>query len=1437
MAQPSSPSSLTSPTRRSVWSAYARREEDYETHDMRGFSFGSPTSTSGPSRSLSVSDGDEEGNGEIEEEGHGHRGDGHERGFRGRSLKVVDTTPRPSFATATRSHPSQGSSPTKHPSSSHSSSRSPPIDEVDGSDHDRSVSDEHQHPEELNAASVGDDGTHHHNEYHDQEHDDDEYYYDSSEDCSYTYSDDSGSLDIEVSSAQYDLDGLVEGPAINPRLIPSIHSSSGSRSTSIRRKGSSATESHWSGRSGYGSITDRKGSVVSVWSYVAGSGVEGRQSYYSSGELPPSDNVSATGDSHEEDWRRLLGPAPVANSTLPLSPDSPHFTVPNELIDDASASASSREDAASDYDIPYITQDFDQQPDFVSVASGATGFTSISSPTSSASYPSTGSSLVLHSFSGSSVSGSASGSGSSSTHHYSQSRSTMDSYGSSDRPLPLPPFLQQQLNQQRKKSLPGGLNPNLWELTNKTAFSKSPLSTGIRAKAREQPPSMMSALSTGSLSSSLNFPHDDSFARVLNAWGGKSYRDLRKEWVFRRERSGSFGSSTSSSSSSSRTSRVRGVQLGMAVPSQESWSNYLLGMFVVIREEIGREGVVAASSSPKPLPKSSADIQKLGSNKDLDGENLKSEKSREKGKAKEESLGEGQSERKMGVDTVFDSRNKLKYSKSKSSSHSQAPTLGPTPKSSSQLYGVGKSLQQRIVIRKLNDNVRRSDQTKTKTGLNAVGATFSTPTEDHTIASSRSPTSTSTYSSGLASESPSITVSPPESSSSQSPFTSAPQSITTSSSKDDLPSKEPEMSRSALLHIPSHPLGYDPLHPAVIVHKHSRVAAFSVSRHHRSSGRAGARSRMVIMLAQKSVQEAFTNTETTKKFMETALLMSFDGPKKRREKERAQQKEKNVTGLGSGNEKGKRKDKQREKEKEKGKDKYKDKKDNLRLKIRSEGQIHLSDEDGGKSSMKSGGSSRSRLHFPKSPSKSLGTKSAPANINGEDELDLEHSNAIVSGDHNFLHRRASSSVLPRSPSASVGLTAARGNPLATDDGEQGETENEHISPLRPKYIREHDYYKAYGTLDRHSSLESPPPTRTRRTSNSSLFKRLLPWADTTKVSSGSELTSSVSSHAVVGSSSSLGIMNNAYVPPWMTFLTREQQEQHKRAESAMGTLKTSFENVGLLPTLREGGDREKEKPKERDKEKKERTSLRKPGGKERDRENDVLSTVPHESLFMLLPLWPGETDAYSQHYFPFEMPHVPSEDRMFLLVYYKVLPREMSTMLNPNQRNPQPILDKRNILLPSFHIVARQVPYTELQNSGIRLPDQGLAVSGPLEQAYNTSPKRPKDGLSSAPTSLPSQSRVPLAGVPVRDCLMGSCYSRETGIEFDPEALIELGLCSVLKEDDIPATLPPGMCEEEVERSITVKLSAVGSAVVEMVWAGGLALTSFEPVGEGIRTK
>ncbi|KAK1235328.1 hypothetical protein PQX77_001456 [Marasmius sp. AFHP31] len=1310
---------------------------DYAINAMGPFSFASPGtgSVNGSSRSVSVSDCDGGGSERSEKDNEeGHADHSRLSGHRGRPSGA---TPRPSLVA--RSHQSESQpTPTKHLPNAYSSSASPSLPDLKVNDplqlsstsptsSRQPVSEDHQHPEEL-AHGIPDD------EYRYDDYDQgSDYDSDSSENYPYTDSDDEGKTpDIEIASARFDPDVAVVDPEVNPRLITSIHGSSGSRSTSIRRKGSSATERYWSGKSGYGSFGsygESKGSVVSHWSFGAGSGAEGRQHSFYPKELSiaPGDNasVSANVNAHGDHWRLLLGPAQIDSlnqQAMPVPPESPTFADPGDLEDSfASSSAQATTTTTNKFDINYITG-FDQHPDFISIGSAVT----------------TG------------------------------------------------------------KSAPGSYQ-NPWEPMQKAPFSKSPLGAGAKGRGRERPPSMMSAASMHSLGSSFNFSNDNTFALGLNARGGQTYRDSRKDWVFRKERSERSRDTSGRSSNTQHGRSPRRVQLGMSVPSQEHWKNFLLGKFVVIREEVGGDGVGLGhhfrSSAGGSLAESKSGMPKKSSEKEHNGENasLSSIKS-SKGKAREEHMIEGLAETKLSND-IHENEGGLKPSQSESSSHSQATAVTVKPQRSSD-HGSGKPPQQRLVIRKLISQPREpGDRHKTE-----VSTSSSTALGSPTSQTSESSTSPITPPAGGVANSPVITVSPPRSpsNSAEDPTTSMQASGSGSSSRAEPPPPP--------VHMLSHPLGYDPLRPAVIVHKHPKVAAFSFSRHHRSSwaresggnppNSSAHRSRNVIMLAQRSVQEAFARTRT-----ETVLLTNFD--KKQKEK----------TASGS------------EKEKEKGS------KDDLRLKIRSEGQVNLG-EDGSESPIKSSAKSKSRLPFPRSPTtKTLGTKSAPANVNEANEDDSRDGAVSESPTDNPLHRRVSSAAL------SVLVPSTSASSAGVDDKE---TDADPIFPS-PK-PRVADHHKAYGTVASHRNLDplqsSQSAPRSRRSSNSNLLKRLIPWGDNSRGNSTSDSTSSP--NTLVESTPSLNSANDTtrYIPPWLTIPTREQRKMQRKAEDAMRNLKMSFENVSLLSSVREVRDGDKSKVRE----KKERNSPRRLTGKEKEREpeekdGDVLNAVPRESLLMLLPLWPGDTDPYSRRYFPFDMPTVPMEERMFLLVYYEVLSRDVAK--NINQPTPfTPVQDKRNILLPYFNVVGRQVSYGELQRSGIRLPDQGLAVSGPMKEAYSTAPKlqgRPPSAASSSSLSL---SQIPPSvGTHGRECLMGSWYSRDAGIEFDPHALIELGLCSVLEEDVAPYPLPPEMFEEEIERSLTVKLTAIGSAVVEMVWAGGLALTSFEPVDETVEAK
>ncbi|KAL0567782.1 hypothetical protein V5O48_014211, partial [Marasmius crinis-equi] len=736
-------------------------------------------------------------------------------------------------------------------------------------------------------------------------------------------------------------------------------------------------------------------------------------------------------------------------------------------------------------------------------------------------------------------------------------------------------------------------------------------------------------------------------------------------------------------------------------------------------------------------------------------------------------------------------KTRLKSSKLKLSSQSQTSTLtSKSPKIAEYANVNAKPPQQRLVIRKINGKARER-AIRQKTEAKAPSMTGSSAPQTVAESSTSSPLSTDS-----AFQIPAIIVTPPESSLSEyEPSISVCASTSSqhppSSSRDDSHSEISEQSRAPPSpNMLSHPLGYDPLHPAVVVHKHSKVAAFSFSRHHRSSWARGgtgynshasphARSKTVIMLAQRNVQEAFVTLEITK----------HSGVRKKREKEKDMAlKEQNANELGS-DEGDEWKDMEKHQDKEEGKERGREKarkkasSDIPKLRVRS-------DEDSGVSQMKSSTKNKS---FARLPTRFLGVKSAPARVNkGEDDPagDDLHESPM----NHIIRRRAWLSVLCGFGTSSlISDVDIRSVPLPAADDENKIDLEQH---LRSKQSRANNCYREYRTFD-----TIPPTTRSRRPAKSSLLKRL--------------------------------------VPPWMTFPTRNRQKMYRKAGDAMGTLKMLFENVGLLPGMRKARDREEDNTKESEKE--EQSPLRSLGGKEeaKDREDNVLNCVPPESLFMLLPLWPGETDPYAHRYFPFDMPPVPLEEQMFLLVYYKPLSQEMLAAMNINPRTTfSPIQDKRNILLPYFHIIARQVSYAELRGSGVRLPDQGLAVSGPLEEAFNTAPRLQSRPPSTAPYTS-SSAQVPWSlRDPVQDYVMGTCYSRESGIEFDPEVLLELGLCSILKEEDIiPNSLPPGRFEEEFERSITVKLTAVGSAVVEMAWAGGLALTSFSPVDELTKAK
>jgi hypothetical protein len=332
--------------------------------------------------------------------------------------------------------------------------------------------------------------------------------------------------------------------------------------------------------------------------------------------------------------------------------------------------------------------------------------------------------------------------------------------------------------------------------------------------------------------------------------------------------------------------------------------------------------------------------------------------------------------------------------------------------------------------------------------------------------------------------------------------------------------------------------------------------------------------------------------------------------------------------------------------------------------------------------------------------------------------------------------------------------------------------------------------ETYGTMDP-NVIEQMRPRQSDLDSGSGFLKRLIRGR---------------SAHAVAGPSS--GQPEPYYDPPWIVLVSRSKQEHQQRV---VDNLNTSFKDVGLLPS------NHKDKSKRRQNQKKITN-----GGSD---DVDIFAEVPPDSLYMLLPLWPGDTDPITERNGgATEKPNIPSEKRLYLLIYYKLMPdaaaanertkskdegegKKRSRNSPTSSQESTKREDRSSILLPSFHITARLVSYKSLQGCGVRVPDEGLTVTGPLNVAVRTMPV--------------SAGNEAMYG---RDWVIGICHSRDAGIEFYQEGLVKMGLCLQTSEP-----VQKLRSEEDVPEEPDVELTPVGKAVLEMAWLGGLALTSFGP--------
>ena len=455
-------------------------------------------------------------------------------------------------------------------------------------------------------------------------------------------------------------------------------------------------------------------------------------------------------------------------------------------------------------------------------------------------------------------------------------------------------------------------------------------------------------------------------------------------------------------------------------------------------------------------------------------------------------------------------------------------------------------------------------------------------------------------------------------------------------------------------------------------------------------------------------------------------------------------------------------------------------------------------EDKGKGKTKSSGKSRSKdksdkKHGRSNPTDSAESSAATSSAGSVANSTIQH---MASAPEHPIMR------IQLTPSTSSSTTIYKHDPInrpvsaasflsssIADSSKVSESETSSVPPIR--HLRDHrdsidsedrfptrtTHAEAFSTLDPNDieNLRTKAHNRAN-TDSSSTLERLF------RVFRGS---SKADGHSLSGTQPA------AFQPPWLTTAGRDQQEENDRV---LDDLNASFRDVGLLHTNSHKSQRTVPKQKSRE---------------------GVLDQIPDDCLYMLLPLWPGETETASplaETSSAASFVTVP-ENRQFLLVYYvpfgEASPKDKRTEKKKVKQSGSAdsgVEQDAKAYLPAFRVVARVVSYDELRLSGVRIPNDGLAVNGPEWEAIN---------CPAAPSLHDPQ---------MMSIVICQCDGRERGFDFVEDGLFKLGLCT---REELP---PPDPGEpEDDEREAKTLLTPIGRAAVEMIWLGCLAITSFGP--------
>lgn len=591
--------------------------------------------------------------------------------------------------------------------------------------------------------------------------------------------------------------------------------------------------------------------------------------------------------------------------------------------------------------------------------------------------------------------------------------------------------------------------------------------------------------------------------------------------------------------------------------------------------------------------------------------------------------------------------------------------------------------------------------------------------------------------------------------------------------------------------------------PSSVIHKHSRAAAFSIFRTHSLFKKSGSTTTshmstsISILLATRRVQEQYTSTRTTAKLNSHGLLED----KPRKAETRGQPTTHNLANLtraSSSRRPGERTGDTVRSSKGKSKD-------DIEYGIGTSAQTRSAASSASVYSVQSAASESGHMSSSnRSPPTVSSVPSSPTLRHGHshafsltsestsETLRMSHVEstltkpATISEYHtaqsqgSFPSRQNSTDTMSHGSSSLRSRSEEVEDPMDMDDDDEQ-------SPPRTSHA------EAFATVDSSYIEYVRGKAESRNTEHDSSSQHIFGAIRRRFLGQGHTKTS-----PKPNSGGGAPHEGGLYTPPWVTMASRSKQEERERV---IQTLNESFKDVGLLPSFRNkqvGGGKNSKR-------------------KKNNTRSDIFGPALGDCLYMLLPLWPGETDPVSKE--KDEDPEqyiVPVVERQYLLVYYS--PFAESTKKGDNKKRTRAEtahgsttstvsvptgIHGPNIALQAFRVCARLVNYTDMRETGVRLPDCGLSVTGSMIEAKRYLP--PKE----------------IREMALDDIVIGICHTRQTGMEFLPEGLVKLGLTM---QEDVQIPLPR---EEDEVPELDVQLTPIGRAAVEMAWLGCMAVTCF----------